>query len=162
MHGALVVLIPFEMLCVLWLHTYMPTRSILLPGIIVMWSQDRTPECAVKQRLLWAALFDCANYSHLYYVRDTTLGAPRSTRICVVLTLPTLAAHISRSIVSAPLPGSATKRRDWAGGVPALLPGPSVTTCSNSAAGTLLGKLRSSRMLKTMLSYLHARALRQM
>ncbi len=78
----------------------------------------------------------------------------------MVLTLPTLAAHISRSIVSAPLPGSATKRRDWAGGVPGPLPGLSVTTCSYSAAGTLLWKLRSSRMLETMLSYLHAHALR--
>ncbi len=78
-----------------------------------------------------------------------------------MLTLPTLAAHMSRSIVSAPLPGSATKRRDWAGSVPRPLPGLSVTTCSNSAARLLPRKLSSSRMLETMLSYLHAHALKQ-
>ena len=82
------------------------------------------------------------------------LGAPRSIRICVVLTLPALAAHISRSIVSAPLPSCATKRRDWAGGAPGLPTMLSVTTCSSKAAGSSCRRLRSRNRLERILSYL--------
>ena len=53
-----------------------------------------------------------------------------------MLALPTLAAHISRSMVSIPLPGLATKRHDWAGSAPELLPVSPKTTCSRSAAGS--------------------------
>ena len=69
--------------------------------------------------------------------------------------LPTLAAHISKSSVSAPLPGAATKRHVWAGSRPGL-PRRSVTTCSQSAARSSWLKLTFSRSFASMPSHLQA------
>ena len=65
-----------------------------------------------------------------------------------------LAAYISRSRVSIPLPGPATKQHVYTGNAPGLPTAPSIATYSSSAAGSSWWVLRRPRRSERILSYL--------